>query len=386
MLAYFDCFSGISGDMTLGAFIDLGVPVKWLKERLSDHLALKDFDLSVQPAMRHGLTAQKVTVSVKNHPVSRDYTAIEKMIRKSALSTFVKETSLNIFEKLAMAESDIHNVAKEKIHFHEVGGVDAVVDIVGTALCIEYLGIVQIHASKIPLGSGFVKCEHGTIPIPSPATVSILKGVPVYDSGVRHEIVTPTGAAIIAALADQFGGMPEMVIHKIGMGAGTRDLQKVPNLLRIMTGELSPHESDSIIIIETCIDDMNPEIYGFLMDRLLENGALDVYWIPVHMKKNRPGTKIQVLCHAGERDKIIRLVLSETTSTGVRFYEANRRILKREQVRVNSRYGQIEVKRIRKPDGTIRIVPEYEVCKTIAREKNIPILKVYRSIIRENED
>ncbi len=381
MIAYFDCFSGISGDMTLGALIDLGVPVKWLKDSL-EKIPLSGFDLSVATVSRNGIQAKSVDVRVVDDVKSRDYAEIISMIEKSYLSPNIKQKSLDIFEKIADAEAAIHGCLKKNVHFHEVGGIDAVVDIVGTVLCVDYLGIARVISSRIPLGRGFVSCQHGTLPVPAPATLCILKGVPVYGTQIPQELVTPTGAAIIVALAESFEEIPEMIIEKTGYGAGKRELEKIPNLLRIITGKALIQKKDTITIIETCIDDMNPEVFGFLMDRLFENGALDVYWIPIFMKKNRPGTMVQVLCPEDCREIVIDCILSETTSLGVRYYDAKRRVLARESVLMETVYGEIAVKRIIAPNGSIRMAPEYEVCKKIALEKNIPIRIVYDTILQ----
>jgi uncharacterized protein (TIGR00299 family) protein len=389
MIAYFDCFSGISGDMTLGAFLDLGVPLKWLKAQF-ETLPLSGFELSVGTVTRNGICAKSVEVIVDDDATSRNYKKITAIIEKSPLSSTVKQTSLDIFEKIAHAESQIHRCPKEQVHFHEVGGIDALVDIVGAALCVEYLGIEKVMASSIPLGSGFVTCQHGTLPVPAPATLEILKGVPVRGSKLPHELVTPTGAAIIVTLADSFEEMPDMIIEKIGYGAGKRDIETVPNLLRIVIG--TPPglrekngdwlKEDRIVMVETCIDDMNPEVFGFLMDRLFEEGALDVYWIPIFMKKNRPATMVNVLCPEKLCERIMNCILSETTSTGVRYYPAKRRMLLREPVVVNTSFGEIAAKRLIELDGSARIVPEYEICKKIAIEKKLPLRVVYDTILK----
>jgi uncharacterized protein (TIGR00299 family) protein len=359
MIAYFDCFSGISGDMTLGAFLDLGVPVEWLKEQLGR------------------LPAQ-----------------IRSLITNSPLSRNIKQMSRDIFERIAQAEAVIHGCAVDAVHFHEVGGIDAIVDIVGTALCMEYLGIKKVTASHIPLGKGFVSCEHGTLPVPAPATLGILKGIPVYGTKIPNELVTPTGAAILVTLAESFGELPDMIIEKTGYGAGKRDLESIPNLLRVITGSdacrqtghRSSHRKDTIVVLETCIDDMNPEMFGFLMDRLFEQGALDVYWIPIFMKKNRPGTMVQVLCRRNLKEVLIDCLLSETSSLGIRYYDVKRCMLTREKVIMKTAYGEIQVKRITESDGGVRIVPEYEVCKKIALEKKLPLRMVYDTIIQSLRD
>jgi uncharacterized protein (TIGR00299 family) protein len=393
MLAYFDCFSGISGDMTLGALIDLGVPLKYLENRLNSIL-LKNFDVTVTPVHRNGISAMSVVVGMHDDRTARNFADIRSLIENSPLSERIKSTSLQIFKRLAKSESHIHSCSVEKVHFHEVGGVDAIVDIVGTAICLDYLGIKSIIASHIPLGKGFVTCSHGKIPVPAPATLDILKGVPIYGTEIPHELVTPTGAAIIVTLAEGFGTLPDMTISGIGYGAGQRELEAGPNLLRIITGAQSetatrsPGEiqEDRISILETCIDDMNPELFGYLMDRLFADGALDVYWIPVYMKKNRPGTMLQVLCNIDDKDSLIRRILSETTTLGVRHSESRRWLLWRDRYEVKTTYGDIPVKRVKDPHGNIRIVPEYEVCKKIAREQNIPLRIIYDTITRETGD
>jgi len=383
MIAHFDCFSGISGDMTLGAFVDLGVPVDWLEETLKTSL-LTDFDLVVTATSKMGIAAKKIDVIAKDQNV-RDYAAIREMIVSSPLQVPVKELSLKMFEKLATAESKIHGCPVDNVHFHEVGGVDAIVDIVGTALCVDFLGLKKISASKIPTGNGLVNCSHGKLPVPVPATVEILKNIPVYGTDVPFEMVTPTGAVIVCSLAESFGKMPDMLVSKIGYGSGTRDFDSRPNLLRIFIGKPVP-ASDTVTMIETSIDDMNPEVYGFLMERLFDDGALDVYLVPVFMKKNRPGTLLQVLCHNNKKEALIRRILTETTTLGVRLYDMERRLLDREAVTLETEYGPVLAKKIISPDGRIRIVPEYEVCRTIAGKKNIPIRTVYEKISQHAEN
>jgi uncharacterized protein (TIGR00299 family) protein len=382
MLAYFDCFSGISGDMALGALVDLGVPADWLADMLQ-RMPLQGFDLKVQTVTRHGIQAKSVTVMVKNDGASRNYADIQTVIQSSNLSERVKRKSLDIFARLAAAEATVHGCPTEEVHFHEIGGIDALVDIIGTVLGLEYLGIDVVRASKIPLGSGFVSSRHGTLPVPAPATLEILKDIPVYDGGVDYELVTPTGAAIVATLAESFAVLPEMRIRKTGYGAGARDLKEAPNLLRIIVGNADKREAEAIVMVETCIDDMNPEIFGFVMERLFEDGALDVYWIPVFMKKNRPGTMVQVLCHKNRREAVIGRLLSETTSIGIRYYDARRRVLQRDQVKIQTTFGLVPVKRITYPNGKVHFVPEYEACKKIAHEKNLPLKIVYDRVAKE---
>ncbi|MDP2643354.1 MAG: nickel pincer cofactor biosynthesis protein LarC [Desulfobacterales bacterium] len=390
MLAYFDCFSGISGDMALGAFMDLGVPADWLTNQLAG-LPLTGFDLSVKTVFRGGIAAKRVEVLTSGDRESRNYAGIIRLIGDSALKETVKNTSIEIFDRIAAVESRIHGCPKEKVHLHETGGLDAVVDIVGTALCIAYLDIKRVVASRLPLGSGFVNCAHGTLPVPAPATLEILKGAPVYGTEIPAELITPTGAAIIMTLADSFDAMPLLIPEKIGYGAGGRDLKNRPNLLRVLMGrepktatdDPDGLETDHVRVVETCIDDMNPELFGFLMERLFEDGALDVYWIPVYMKKNRPGTLVQVLCRPEHERAVVRRILSETTSLGVRFHEVRRCILARGMATVETSYGPIPMKWARQPDGNIRRMPEYEVCRKIALEKQVPLRAVYDKILNE---
>ena len=386
MQAYFDCFSGISGDMTLGALIDLGVPVDWLQNELS-LLPLKGFRVTATPVMRNGIQATFASVEIENCGHSRDYKEIKSLLEDCSLSHAVKSRSLAMFETLARAEAGIHGCDLHEVHFHEVGGVDAIVDIVGSALCLEKLGIHKVISSRIPLGSGFVECQHGKLPVPAPATIEILKDAPVYGTNVADELVTPTGAAIITSLAESFGPLPPMHIKKSGYGAGQREFADRPNLLRILTGtpaDLSEGlQTDQVIILETCIDDMNPEFFGFIMERLYTDGALDVYWIPVYMKKNRPGILIQVLCEEDRKDRLIQRLFSETTSLGVRYYRAARKLLAREQFMIQTSFGKIQVKRVKDPDGGERLIPEYDVCRAIALKQKLPLRVVYETIARE---
>jgi uncharacterized protein (TIGR00299 family) protein len=270
--------------------------------------------------------------------------------------------------------------------------VDSLVDILGTALCLEYLNIEQVASSKIPLGKGFVTCSHGTLPVPAPATLEILQKIPVYGSPVEQEIVTPTGAAIIAALANQFGNMPELKIEAVGYGAGKRERKDIPNLLRIIKGvgasdfksDLSGNAHESIVVIETNIDDMNPEFHGYLMEQLFQDGALDVVLIPIFMKKNRPGTLLQVLCNPARKATIIERVLAESTAIGLRYYTVHRETLARESIVLATRYGNIQAKQIRGPGSRVRIVPEYEACLEVARKQKIPLQDIYAEITAQS--
>lgn len=384
MIAYFDCFSGISGDMTLGALIHLGVPADFIEENIRN-MPLEAFHLEVGTAARMGIHGRRVKVVVEDRDKpARNYQDIRSLINKSSLPDAVKSLSLKVFARLAEAEADVHNCPKEQVHFHELGGVDAIVDIVGAALGMEWLGIGKTTASEIPVGKGIVACNHGSLPVPAPATMAMLDGVPVYGTGISHELVTPTGAAIITSIAEDFGPMPRMRIRQVGYGAGARELEEMPNLLRVVIGEPEPvGEADYVAMVETNIDDMNPEIFGFVMERLFEDGALDVIWIPVFMKKNRPGTMIQVICKETDREAIVNRVLSETTATGVRHYRAERCKLPRRLKEAVTSYGKVRIKEVLGPKGSVSLAPEYEECKRIALERNIPLKLVYETIVKD---
>jgi len=391
LIAYFDMFSGISGDMTLGALIDLGVPVDWIKEQLSG--VFKGFQLKTSIVYKQHLKATDLVVDVIDEDnSSRNYKDIRALIKNSSLPEKVKINSLSAFKKIAQAESVIHGKDIETVHFHEIGGIDSIVDIIGSFLCVEYLGIKKVYASPVPLGSGFVKCSHGKIPVPVPAALLILKDIPVKPSDAETEIVTPTGAAIITTLASSFGSIPEMTIQKVGYGSGKRDTgSSLPNLLRIILGEKSADQKtdksglqkEAIHVVKTNVDDMSPEISGFLMETLFENKALDVCYIPAQMKKNRPGIQIEVMCRKKDLDSIIHIILTQTTSIGVRYHECERFFLLREKAFVETSFGKLQVKKITFPDNNIRFVPEYDVAKKVAKEKKIPLKDVYNQILAD---
>ncbi len=392
MIDYVDIFSGISGDMTLGALIDLGVPVDWIKKELSS--VLNGFQLKTNIVYKHHLKATDLIVDVTTDKErsSRDYRDIKALIKNSSLPEKVKENSLSAFKKIALAESRIHGKDIETVHFHEIGGIDSIVDIIGSFLGVEYLGIKKVYASCIPLGSGFVTCSHGKIPVPVPATLSILKDIPVKPSDAKTEIVTPTGAAIITTLASSFGELPEMTIKKVGYGSGKRDTgSDLPNLLRIVLGEKVTDQKENgisinketICVVKTNVDDMSPEISGFLMEILFENKALDVCYVPVQMKKNRPGTQIEVICRKEDLDNIVHIILTQTTSIGVRHHECERSFLLRETAFVETVYGKLQVKKVINPDNSLRFVPEYDVAKKVAKEKKIPLKDVYTQILSD---
>jgi pyridinium-3,5-bisthiocarboxylic acid mononucleotide nickel chelatase len=384
-LAYFDCFSGISGDMTLGALVHLGVPVQWLQQSVAE-LPLDGFAIEARRVMRNGIEAVRVEVRTSETHHHRTLKDIRRMIASSALPERVKDGSLAIFDRLAEAECKIHGCPKESVHFHEVGAIDAIVDIVGVCLGLSYLGVDTVACSPLPLGGGFVSCAHGMLPVPAPAVLELLKGVPVYGGGVQEELVTPTGAAILVGTAAEFKTMPSLRVSRIGYGAGAREHSGPPNLLRIVLGEPQTDTKgdavENLVLVESCIDDMNPEIFGYLMEKLFEDGALDVYWIPVQMKKNRPGTLVNVLCAPERRKAVVARILAETTSLGVRFQAVQRVALERRAIEVDSAYGKVQVKQVPGTDGAVRLIPEYEVCRRIARERDLPLQQVYETLLR----
>ncbi|WP_035240223.1 nickel pincer cofactor biosynthesis protein LarC [Desulfobacter vibrioformis] len=392
MILYLDMMAGIAGDMFLGAMVDLGVPVDWLKKKLS--VVLDGFDLRTEIVFRHHLRAVNLYVDVTDHVTHRHYTHIRQMIESADLPEPVRANALTAFQHIARAEAHIHGKDIETVHFHEIGGIDSLVDIIGSFLALDYLGVDQVAATPVPLGSGTITCAHGTIPVPVPATVAILKGLEVTGSDAKTEIVTPTGAAIVATLAPQFGAMPDMQIEKVGYGAGKRDTgASVPNLLRLVLGAPCVAAvkncgenilSDQVYVLYTNVDDMSPESLGFVMDLLMDKGALDVSFTPAFMKKNRPATRIEVICREKQHQALAAVLLSETTTIGVRYHLCDRMILRREPVVVETSLGKIAAKKITDPDGQARIMPEYDDCKRIAREHELPFYQVYERILAES--
>lgn len=386
--AHFDCLAGISGDMTLAALIDLGAPLERLKEDLAA-LQLGAFDLAVETVSVNGINARQVTIDPPREENDRHLSDIRVLIDRSGLSDRIRTRSLDMFQRLARAEAEVHGCSPEEVHFHEVGAADAIIDIVGTALCLDYLEIDRVSASPLPLGSGFVTCRHGVLPLPAPATLALLKNVPVRGTAIEGELVTPTGAAIITSLTEDFGPMPPMQLLATGHGAGRQRFAERPNLLRVVTGRTDPHGAtgtiveDDVEMIETAIDDMNPEVYGHLMERLLALGALDVAWIPAYMKKNRPGTLVRVLCRNTDVQAAANLIFMETTSLGLRVQPVRRLVLPREAIVVETSLGPVRVKRSLAPDGRQHLSPEYEECRSLANRLQRPLRDVYDLIRRE---
>ena len=416
--------------MILGALVDAGIEEDALRKELSK-LKLDEYSLSFTKSEKHGIMGTKIDVKLLHesesdipkhgtgehnhshhnhhkddissghqrlhnnmehshneqqphaHEPSRFLRDIFELVDESELDQPIKNTAKQVFDRLATAEATVHNMTKDAVHLHEVSAVDSIVDIVGAVIGIHLLGVEEIHASPLSLGGGFVRCAHGVLPVPAPATLELLHGVPVRQTSIRKELVTPTGAAVITTLAKEFGEMPEMTIERIGYGAGSRDLAEQPNLLRVIIGQTqTQYDKDRLMMVETNIDDMSPEFYGYLMDKLFHLGGLDVFTTPILMKKNRPANKLSVLVEHHKMPAVVDFIMAETTTFGVRFYEISRRKLSREIMTVKTEYGDMGVKIGKLGDNVIKVVPEYEDCKRLAEVSNVPLRVVYESAIR----
>ena len=460
-IAYLDCFSGISGDMFLGALIDAGVPEQLLQQTVAalnigarlevsrvsrgglsaikldvysngekdlpremyweqqatqsghsrnkkeerrdghghshDHegepVALLEHNYALQNAApaRAGAPSHPQHANEHDHSHAQEHgrglNEIRNIIRQAVIGESAKTTAIAIFEALGRAEAKIHHTDVEKVHFHEVGAVDAMVDVVCAAVGAEALGVDQFVCSPLNVGGGTVKCAHGTLPVPAPATLELLKGVPVYSSGIQAELVTPTGAAIVKTMVKRFEPFPRMNVEKIGYGAGTRDFAGHANVVRLTIGQIQPANSievqqDTITVLEANIDDLNPQVFGYVMDRLLEEGALDVFGVPVQMKKNRPGMLLTVLCRTEDTSKLTSLIFAETTTLGLRQREERRQVLARQWVTVSTRWGDVRLK-IGSMNGAVtNYAPEYEDCRRIAAQKHVPLKNVMQEALQ----
>ena len=376
-IAYFDCFSGISGDMVLGALVDAGCELNRIEAELR-RLPFSGWSISAQKVKRGALSATHVKVESGEHHPHRSLDTILGLISQAGLSPRVMNRASQIFRRLGEAEARIHNVPVEKIHFHEVGAVDAIVDIVGASVGFELLGIETFACSALNVGSGRVQTAHGILPVPAPATAELLRGAPTYSTGIERELVTPTGAAIVSTLASEFGAQPAMTVAAVGYGAGTAELRDQANVLRLFIGESVEQKigRDDVVVIEANLDDMNPQIYGYFVERALEAGALDVFATPVQMKKNRPGQLLTVLCRPVDTDRLMDLIFRETTTIGARTYRANRRTLQRESVAVDTPLGTVRLKVSRSNGHVLNVAPEYEDCQRIAAERGVPLKQV----------
>ncbi|MBN1438099.1 MAG: nickel pincer cofactor biosynthesis protein LarC [Anaerolineales bacterium] len=380
-IAYFDCYSGISGNMALGALMDCGVAPDSLKAELHK-LNLGGYRLEVREAEKSGLRGLFVDVPVEEKQPHRHLRDIEEIILRGGFTARIRERSLAVFRRLAEAESRVHGEAVEKIHFHEVGAVDAIVDIVGTAICLEILGVENVYASPLHIGAGTVQSAHGLLPVPAPATAELLRGVPVYGRDVEAELVTPTGAALLAGLAAEFGAAPPMRVERVGYGAGTRDLPWA-NLLRVTIGAVADREPSAAreLVVEANIDDMNPQWYEHVTERLFAAGALDVYLTPIHMKRNRPAVMLGMLVEETRLDPVLGILFAETTTIGVRIHPVERRKLDREEKTVETPYGTVRVKNAKWEGRVMNAAPEYRDCLRLAEEKNVPLKEVWQAAL-----
>jgi hypothetical protein len=385
-IAYLDCFAGVSGDMVLGALLNLGVPSEVLDEGWR-MLGLKGVEVKHQQVRRSGIMGTQVEVRDQGKCLIKNYGEMRKTIDASSLPKRVKELGLMIMHKLAQAEAAIHGVKVDQVHFHEIGGIDTIVDAIGVALGIAHFNWETIICSPLPLGRGFVQSGHGRLPLPAPATMALLKGVPILPAQVDEETVTPTGAAIVTTLASGFGSLPEMEVQGIGYGAGTRNPEGKPNLLRIIHGlKVEKHEG-AIWVLEADVDDMIPEILPYLNQLLLKEGALDAALIPIQMKKGRPGFTIRCLATASQKESLAQLILRESTTLGVRMYLVERITLRRKEQEVETKYGAIKIKVAFDNEGKIiNLMPEYESCRQAAEEKKVPLKEVYQETISKGRE
>ncbi len=384
-IAYFDCFSGLSGNMVLGALLDSGIAPDTLREELGK-LNVGGYRLEIQDVNKAGLHGTAVEVHMEEKQPHRHLADIETIIQSGTLADRVRERSLRAFRALAAAEAKVHGEPIEKIHFHEVGAVDAIVDIVGAALCLELLGVEKVYSSPLHIGAGSVQSAHGRLPVPAPATAELLRGVPVYGRDVDAELVTPTGAALLAGMAAEFGGAPPMRIECVGYGAGTRDLPWA-NLLRVTIGSQEEKTAgERVRVVEANIDDMNPQWYEHVLERLFEAGALDVYLTPIQMKRSRPAVTLAMMVDESKLDAALGVLFSETTTIGVRMHPVERRKLAREERTVETAYGPVKVKIARWEKRVMNAAPEYRDCLRLAEEKGVPLKEVWQAALAASRE
>lgn len=381
---YFDCFAGISGDMTLGALVGAGAD----ERALAQQLALLDFvgyEISFEKVDRSGISATRAIVSLtREEQHHRHLSDIERIIRGSRLGEGIKDRAMKIFSRLAEAESRVHNVPVERIHFHEVGAVDAIVDVVGACIGFELLGVERFAASALHVGSGTVEMAHGRFPVPPPAVAELLRDAPIYSTDVAGELVTPTGAAIVTTLCDSFGAIPRMRLQSTGYGAGARDYKNFPNVLRVLVGETEAtgdvesgtDADEELVVVETNVDDASPQVLGYLLEQAFAHGALDCYFTHVQMKKNRPGVLVSILCRPADLEAMLELLFAETPTLGVRHHTVRRRALERESVTVETEFGTIAVKVGRLRGRVVSATPEFEQCREAAMKAGAPLQDV----------
>ncbi len=382
-IAYFDCFSGVSGDMCLGALVDSGLPLADLVQGL-EVLRLRGFSLRSRLVARGALSGTKVDVLIeKGRDRMLSLRDVRRVLKAAHLPEPVRDRSLAVFDRLAEAEGLAHRTPAAKVHFHELGSLDSLVDVVGTVLGCHLLGVEALYVSAINVGSGTSRSEHGVIPAPGPATAALLKGLSVYAAGPRFELTTPTGAALMATLSAGSGSMPAMTVTSIGYGAGEADPPGWPNAVRVFVGDtLAPAESDRVAMLETNLDDMNPQAYDLLIERLLARGALDVTLTPVIMKRGRPGIVLSVLTDPAKMEPVLKVLFAETTTLGVRVQEVARRLLARELTEVATRFGPVRVKVAKTAGRRVKARPEYQDCKRIAEQTGLPLRDVVREVER----
>jgi len=390
-ILYYDCFAGISGDMNLGAMIDLGVDAEYLKTELAK-LNIHGFELKVEKATRRGITGTLATIEIHdhhdhdNHHHHRHLRHIHEIVNGSQLSENVKNNALKIFQFIAEAEAKVHNIDIQKVHFHEVGALDSIADIVGAAICLEYLKVDKVQSSAIQLGGGMVKCAHGIMPVPAPATALIVEHIPVKTGLVQHEATTPTGAAILAATVDEFTENITSPIIKTAYGIGQRDVSEVPNVLRVFLLEDKEEAEDvsqeNSIVLECNIDDMNPERYEFLLDKLFENGASDAWLTPIIMKKSRPANTVSVLCAADKADLMKSILFEHSTTLGIREKQIVKNKLRRQEKIVETTFGKVRVKECFYKGNSLRFKPEYDDCKTLAMKHNVSISVIESAVLK----
>lgn len=388
---YFDCFAGASGDMILGALMALGIDEREFLAQLK-LLNLSGYEVNFETVDRSGLSATKAFVKIPDERAHRHLSQILKIINESQLSENIKKRAAAIFTRLGAAEAKMHNVAIEKVHFHEVGALDAIIDIVGACIGFEMLGVEKFVCSKLHVGSGMVKMAHGNFPVPPPAVAELLRHAPIYSTEITGELVTPTGAAIIATLCENYGAIPEMIVERVGYGAGTREYKDFPNVLRLMLGvqssksEVKSSSAEILTLLETNVDDLSGQTAGFVLEKAFEMGALDCWFTPIQMKKNRPAVQISILCETIESEKFKQLLFAETTTLGVRVAQIERHCLSREIIKVATEFGEIEVKFARVNEQITKFAPEYEQCRAAALKFNVPLREVETAVRRAFEN
>jgi len=380
-IAYFDCFSGASGDMILGSLIDAGLSARRLKEMVKQ-LRIPTIRLRAKKILKNGISSTQVFVEGSEKRSHRTLKEILRIVEKSGVEVEVKEKSDEIFKRIASVEAMIHQIPAEEVHFHELGGLDSIVDIIGSVWGIRQLGIEKIYVSKTNVGTGFITCEHGILPVPAPAALALMEGKPIYSSGIERELLTPTGAALLSTLGSEFGSMPLMKVERIGYGAGRDDLPH-PNLLRLIIGTSEVTSArERVVVIETNIDDMNPQFYDYVMEKLFSIEVLEVFFTPVLMKKNRPGTLFTVIGPSEKLPAIIEVLLKETTTLGLRWHEEERVKTERIIVTKETRYGKIRFKLAKWEGKVINYSPEYEDCKRLALKRSVPLKEIFEEAKR----